>query len=72
MDARDAIVAACNHRGISRKRLSEQLGMERHYTYGISRGNVRIDTFATVMDKLGYDVIARSRSDGFSIRIPPE
>ena len=72
MNARNAIREACKHNGTSLAELARTLGKERHYGTGITRGVAKIDTFASIMDALGYDVVARSRGDGYEFVVPPK
>ena len=59
---------------LTQLRASRILGKSDKYmsTY-LSRGNVpRIDSMATICDRLGYDLIVRCRDDGYEFEIDPK
>ena len=59
--------------GISTVQASRMYGKHKSYiTSLLSRGTVpKADTLAGILDAIGYDLIARSRADGYEFTIPP-
>ena len=61
--------------GISSIRVSESMGRSKTYVNRIlaTHAMPKTDTMAGICDAMGYDLIARSRNDGYEFYIdPPE
>lgn len=61
--------------GVSSTRASERIGKNKSYVSVILSNHVipKTDTMAAICDAVGYDLIARSREDGYEFTIdPPE
>lgn len=60
--------------GKKAREITEHMGRSpRYLDQTIYRGNVpKTGTFSEILDACGYDLIARSRDDGFEFLITPE
>lgn len=73
MDALTAMSAAITNSGMTNYAVSKVLGKSAAYVGAtIARGSIpRVDTYATILNACGYDLLLRKRSDGAEIVIDP-
>ena len=73
MDAIDVLKAVFEKEGIVGTKLSAAMGKSKNYISAVmSRGSdPHCETMATILDAVNYDLIARSRDDGFEFTIAP-
>ena len=57
----------------SKREVSKVMGKSPRYLDPIvyDGRSPRVDTFAGIVDAMGYDLVARSRDDGFEFRVDP-
>lgn len=75
MRANEAIKSMLDKEGVSTIQASKNMGKSRGYLSSVISQRVipKADTMAAICDTLGYDLIARSREDGYEFTIdPPE
>lgn len=52
--------------------LSVAMGRPKEFMKGTLQRKRRADLMATALDEIGYDLVARSRDDGFELQIDPK
>ena len=71
MKAYEALRDALEREGVTAYQLAQTLGRSRYYVSNIilRKTDPKVSTLAQTLDSLGYDLVARSREDGFEFDI---
>lgn len=73
MRADKVLRAILDKEGVSTIQASVTMGKSKGYVSAILSRNImpKTDTMAAICDALGYDLLARSRDDGYEFNIDP-
>ena len=72
MKARDTLIELAGLDDDKMAGLSVAMGRPREFMRDTLQRKRRADLMATALDEMGYDLVARSRDDGFEIEIDPK